>query len=142
MAVENDEILAPAYAQYRDFDGSVTADTHGGGTLELANKIGLDPDRFWIVGIDVWGADLETARLNVIAIDREATGIADYASLAAHHENSGPIPVTRFLVHNISPIEVLKVGLKRLNFQLLSRSLPEGASLNVTLDDDLNYDAD
>lgn len=139
MAVETDEMLKPAYAQYRDFEGTAAADTHGSGSRALAEKVGLDADRFWIVGVDVWGNDLSRARLNIIAIDREATGITDHEKLVQYHEERGPIPVTSFLVHDMSPIDVLKVGLKRLNFQLLSRSLPEDAALLVTLTDDLNY---
>lgn len=65
-----EEIVTPAYAQYRDFAGTVAADTHGSSTKELADKIGLDADRFWIVGIDVWGNDVARARAPEGTCDR------------------------------------------------------------------------
>ncbi|GAA2947625.1 hypothetical protein GCM10010458_36500 [Microbacterium luteolum] len=142
MAINDDEIVTPAYAQYFDFAGTVAADTHGGGTRELADQIGLDAERFWIVGIDVWGNDIAHARLKVLAIDRVETGISTYDELAAYNREHGHVPVTDFLVHGMSAVDVLKVGLKRLNFQLLSRSLPDDAELRMTRHGDLNYDGD
>ncbi|MBO3663118.1 hypothetical protein [Microbacterium stercoris] len=142
MAVETDELVRPASVQYGDFKGTAAADTHGGGSSELIDLIGLDRDRFWVVGIDFWGADLETGRLEVFAIDRDTTGIADHAALVAYEAQHGEVPVTNFLVHGMSIAQILKVGLKRLHVQLLSRSLPEGTQLRVTVRDDLNYDGD
>lgn len=140
MSTNQDEVVTPAYAQYFDFAGSAAADTHGGGTKELADHIGLDLERYWIVGLDVWGNDIARATLKVLAIDRAGTGIGTYDQLATYHREHGYVPVTDFLVHGMSAVDVLKVGLKRLNFQLLSRSLPDNAELRITRRDDLNYD--
>ncbi|GAA2895392.1 hypothetical protein [Microbacterium esteraromaticum] len=142
MNFDESDLVTSAYGQYGDFAGTAASDTHGGGTRELAAKIGLDDDRYWIVGIDVWGNDLATARLNILAVDRQETGIDSYKTLEAHHRESGAIPVVEFLVHEMSAVDVLRVGLKRLNFQLLSRSLPDGAHLYVHERSDLNYQGD
>lgn len=142
MTINDDEVVALAYAQYYDFAGTAAADTHGGGTKELADLVGLDTERFWIVGIDVWGNDLGDARLKVLAIDREETGISTYDELSAFHRDNGYVPVTDFLMHGMSTVDVLKVGLKRLNIVLLSRSLPDDAELRMTRHGDLNYDGD
>lgn len=142
MTINDDEIVTPAYSQYYDFAGTAAADTHGGGTKELADHIGLDTERFWIVGIDVWGNDLADARLKVLAIDREETGIRTYDELSAFYRDNGYVPVTDFLVHGMSAVDVIKVGLKRLNIVLLSRSLPDDAELRMTRHGDLNYNGD
>lgn len=44
-------------------------------------------------------------------------------------------------MHGMSTVDVLKVGLKRLNIKMLSRNLPDDAELRMTRHGDLNYDA-
>ncbi|MCC4909459.1 hypothetical protein [Microbacterium sp. cx-59] len=140
MAVETDEPVELASVQYGDFRGTAAADGHGGPVLhELANRVGLDLDRFWVVGLDIYSTRLNRSGLTIFAIDREATGISDYQSMLAFHAQHRELPVTDFLVHDISTAELVELGLKRLHVQLLSRSLPEGVRLRRTLRDDLNY---
>jgi hypothetical protein len=138
---EADYEVGEASTQYGDFKGTVAADTHGGGTRELADVIGLDVDRYWIVGIDIGLSNVLRGGLTVLAIDR-ASGIRDHRALVDHVEAHGSIPVTSFLVHDIPLAEILRVGLKRLDVQLVSRSIPENARLHVVYEGDLNYSGD
>lgn len=139
MGHEADYDVGEASTQYGDFRGTVAADTHGGGTSELAEVIGLDTDRFWIVGIDIGLSNVLHGGLTVLAVDRHSSGISDHRALVDYVEAHGSIPVTSFLVHDIPLAEILRVGLKRLDVQLVSRSVPENVGLHVVYEDDLNY---
>lgn len=142
MAVSENELVQPARQQYNDFKGSAAADTeltfHG----ELHDRMGLNEDRYWIVGIEKYGTDFDSDGLTVLAIDKESTGISNWEELQAHHAEHGEVPVTDFRVHDIPAAELLDLAFSRFSFQLLSRSLPVDANLRITLRDDLNYSGD
>ena len=141
MAVETDEPVYPAGTQYGDFTGTVAADGHGGVTLfELAREVGLDLERYDLIGIEFGHRHLRGSDgLTLFAVDKAELGGRTLEAYAAEH---GEIPVTDFLVHDLGALDLLSRGLKRLDVQLLSSYLPEGVPLRRTVRDDLNYSGD
>lgn len=141
MAIRSDEPVLPASVQYNDYVGTAAADGHGGASLrELADIVGLDLDRYTIVGFEFRRTHLRDGDgLTIFAIDEEALDGLDLNRYVAQH---GEVPITDFLVHDLAARDVLYRGLKRLEVQLLVEWLPEGVPLRRVSRDDLNYSGD
>ncbi|CAN3701135.1 MULTISPECIES: hypothetical protein [unclassified Microbacterium] len=138
MAVEWDEVVEPAGTQYDDFRGTAAADGHGPALTELAEAVGLDLDRYMLVGVQFGHSQLRGRDgLTLFAVDREQLGGLTLAEYSTRH---GEIPVTDFLVHELRALDVLSRGLKRFKVQLISRAVPEDVPLRRISRDDLNHD--
>ena len=140
MAVHADDPVTPASVQYNDFVGSAAADGHGGVVLhELAEIVGLDTDRYSIVGVEFGHLHLSGHDgLILFAVDRTQLGglsVHDFAS------RNGEVPVVDLKVHDLAALDVLARGLKRLHVQLIASDF-NGVTLRQTLRDDLNYSGD
>lgn len=136
------DFVRAANASYGDWDGSAAADQH----ITIGHKspyeiVDLDPEKWWIVGFDFRGADLNRAGgLYVYAVSRETSGIYDWNGIQLHGEANGSVPVTSFLVHQVPPAELIAEVFNQFQVQLLSRSL--GHKLDVVERADLGYDGD
>ena len=133
------EILAHASVTYGDWIGTAAADEHQTiGHLDLYEVAGLDPDRWWILSIDITGVGIDKGYFYVYAVDRQATSITDYESLQLHGRGHGKIPVTSFLVHDIAAETLIRESFTQFHLQLRHRSLGE-LPLEVEDTQDLNY---
>ena len=133
------DILKKASSSYKDWSGTAAADQYEtighGSAYEL---IGLDSDKWWIVGYDFQGQHLTKAgHLYVYAVDRQTYGIKDYDALQQYGANHGSIPVTSFLVHDVSPADFISTVFNQFQVQLRTRSL-ENHDLSVMELADLN----
>lgn len=136
MAVTTNEPVEPAHTQYNDFYGTVSGDGHlGSPLLSLGEEVGLDTDRYMIVGLQFGRAHLKGKDgLTIFAVDREELNGLTVDEYAARH---GEVPVTDFAVHGLGALDVLSRGLKRLSVQLIARNVPEGVPIRRTVRDDL-----
>ena len=73
----------------------------------IEEVVGLDPDRWTVVGIDIGGGE-RSHDLHVIAVDHAIfpEGKDVFPRIAA--ANGGVIPATDFLVHDVDPYQVLQ----------------------------------
>lgn len=104
--MEADFIWRDAEVTYPDWNGTAQLDQRRTGDL-FEDIIGLDPDEWMIVGIDIGGGETRH-ELRVVAVNRAdiPEGGDVHPRIAA--ANGGEIPVTEFLVHNVDPYEVLR----------------------------------
>jgi hypothetical protein len=134
------EILKSANVSYGDWAGTAAADQH----LTVGHKssyemIGLDPEKWWIVGFDFRGQDLNKARcLYVYAVDKETSGIDNWEAIQLHGQTNGSVPVTSFLVHDVTPAELIAEVFNQFQVQLRSRNI--GHDINIVDRADLNYE--
>lgn len=140
MAVHADDPVTLASVQYDDFVGSAAADGHGSVVLhELEDMVGLDSDRYSIVGFEFSHLHLSGHDgLILFAVDRTQLG-----GLSVHEfaNRNGEVPVVDFKVHDMAALDVLARGLKRLHVQLRASDF-DGVLLHRTLRDDLHYSGD
>lgn len=93
MAVNVNEPIDPAEVQFGDFRGTAAADGHHG-PRELAREVGLDTDRYDLIGFEFQHSQLEGEDgLTVFAVDHESLDGLSMHEYAAKH---GEIPVTDF----------------------------------------------
>ena len=95
-----------ATVTYPDWNGTAQLDqrlTSAG----IEEVVGLDRNRWRVVGIDIGGGEHEH-EIHVVAVDRSIfpEGSDVFPRIAEAH--GGVIPVTDFLVHDADPYEVLK----------------------------------
>lgn len=138
------EILKVARVSYGDWTGTAAADQHKTTNHKTPYElVGLDSEKWWIVGIDFLGEDLNRVRgLHVYAVNKEATGVADWDALQFHGEVNRSIPVTDFLVHNVTPAEFIGEVFNDFHVQLRTRSINHDIDIDVVNVDDLNYRED
>jgi hypothetical protein len=136
------EILKTANVSYGDWAGTSAADQHQTvGHKSPYEVVGLDPEKWWIVGFDFQGQDLNQARrLYVYAVDKETSGIANWEAIQLHGKTNGSVPVTSFLVHDVTPAELIAEVFNQFQVQLRSRSV--GHEIEVVDRADLNYKED
>jgi hypothetical protein len=136
------EILKTARTSYGDWKGSTAADDHQTvGHRTPYEVVGLDPDLWWIVGFDFQGPDLtHEGGLFVYAVRKDAMGITNWDAIQLHGEANGSVPVTKFLVHGVAPVELISESFNQFQVQLRTRNV--GHDLDVVALDDLNYDAE
>jgi hypothetical protein len=136
------EILKTANVSYGDWMGTAAADQHQTvGHKSAYEMVGLDPEKWWIVGFDFQGQDVnQIRRLYVYAVDKESSGIANWEAIQLHGETNGSVPVTSFLVHDVTPAELIAEVFNQFQVQLRSRSL--GHDIEVVDRADLNYEED
>lgn len=133
------EILKSANVSYGDWAGTAAADQH----LTVGHKtpyelVGLDPEKWWIVGFDFRGQNLNDVRgLYVYAVDKESSGIVNWDAIQLHGETNGSVPVTSFLVHDVTPAELISKVFNQFQVQLRSRSI--GHEIDIVNRADLNY---
>lgn len=136
------ETLKAAQVSYGDWTGTAAADQHKTTNHKTPYElVGLDPEKWWIVGVDFRGEDLNTARgLHIYAVDKKKTDIADWEDLQLHGEKNGSVPVTDFLVHNVTPADFIGEVFNDFHVQLRTRSINH--DIQVVKADDLNYQKD
>jgi hypothetical protein len=140
MVTGMSEILKPAGASYGDWNGTAAADQHKTiGHKSPYEVVGLDQDKWWIVGFDFQGEAMDQpGGLYVYAVSREASGITNWDGIQLHGEANGSVPVTSFLVHGVAPTELIGEVFNEFQVQLRSRSV--GHDLDVVELADLNYE--
>ena len=133
------DILKEASSSYKDWSGTAAADQHGTiGHKSAHELVGLDSDKWWIVGYDFQGQHLtKPGHLYIYAVDRQTYNIKDYDALQQYGTNHGSIPVTSFLVHDVSPADFISTVFNQFQVQLRTRSL-ENHDLSVMELADLN----
>lgn len=90
---------------------------------DLHEYVGLCPDDWWIVAIELIGSDWDYAELRLYAVDRHAHGVEDWDGLQLLAEANGTVPVTRFYVRGIPPADLLADVFRDLHVQLRLRNL-------------------
>lgn len=134
--MEKDEPVRPLNAQDADLKGTAAADARGGRFLDdLARIIGLDDERYWIVGIEFGDAEHDPDIVEILAIDRTETGISGPEDLQRGSRDG--VPVVSFRIHGLSLLKLLREGLRRLEVQRLSEALPPRTTLRRVRFDDL-----
>lgn len=92
--------------------------------------VGLDSEKWWIVGYDFQGQRLtETGHLYIYAVDRQTYSIKNYEALQQYGASHGSIPVTSFLVHDVSPADFIATVFNQFQVQLRTRSLNHDISV-------------
>lgn len=122
-----DYIWGDAEVTYPDWQGTIQVDERRTGT-QLDELVGLDFDRWGIVGIDIGGGE-SGHTLHVLAVDKQKTGDAHYEDVAA--ANGGELPVTDFLIHDADPYAVLQALTHVLELRMRVRSTV-GLTIRVT----------
>lgn len=76
-------------------------------TAGIEERVGLDPNKWTVVGIDIGGRE-RGQHLRVVAVDHNVfpAGSDVFPRIAA--SNGGVIPATEFLVHDLDPYDLLK----------------------------------
>lgn len=69
--------------------------------------VGLDHEKWWVVGIDIGGGEHEHW-LRLLAVSQDIMPAGGDAFRRIAESNDGEIPVTEFLVHDVDPYAVLK----------------------------------
>jgi hypothetical protein len=113
-----DYIWGDAEVTYPDWQGTIQVDERRTGT-QLDELVGLDFDRWGIVGIDIGGGE-SAHTLHVLAVDKQKTGDARYEDVAT--ANGGDLPVTDFLIHDADPYAVLQALTHVLELRMRVRS--------------------
>lgn len=137
MSVDNGaERLRPAYVQYGDWQGTAAADAHVTiGHKDVYEVVGLDRSRWWIVAVDITSPDVGSGGFYVYAIDQESYGMTGLDGVQQYARQHGSVPVTSFLVHDISAASLLAESFTDLHIQLRSTALADVAFDVVELDD-------
>jgi hypothetical protein len=110
-----------AEVTYPDWSGTAQLDQRmtAPGIEEV---VGLDPDRWTVVGIDIGGGERDHD-LHVVAVDwailPERGDGSVFPRIAA--ANGGVIPATDFLVHDVDPYKVLQAITHVVELRLRTR---------------------
>ncbi|CAD6005322.1 hypothetical protein [Agreia sp. COWG] len=141
MAIEADEYVGKANVQYDDWTGTAAADSSDmAGLTESLKKIGFDTDRWSVIGIEIYQADLNKDGLYIIALDRTAMQRAGHKTLDEYSSaNGGELPVTNFLVHGVPTVDLIASSFKRFAVNLVARHVPRDTPLHIVSRDDINY---
>jgi hypothetical protein len=123
--------LTTAHVSRSDWCGSAAAaiDDSALGT-DLHDYVGLSPKEWWILAIDLVGADWDYAELCVYAVDRRTHGVDDWDSLQLLAEANGTVPVTRFVIRGVVPTELFADVFRDVHIQLRRRYI--GRDLMIT----------
>jgi hypothetical protein len=134
------EILKTAQTSYGDWKGTAAADEHQTiGHKSPYEVVGLNSDEWWIVGFDFQGAEMTSKDgLFVFAVRKDSMGITNWDAIQLHGEANGSVPVTKFLVHGVSPADLIGESFNQFQVQLRTRNV--GHDLDVVELGDLNYD--
>jgi hypothetical protein len=124
-----DYIWTDAAVSYPDWQGTLQLDERKTGT-QLHELVGLDPDAWMIVGLDIGGGE-GRHDLHVLAVEARSApnGGNVFARIAG--ANGGEIPVRDFLIHNVDPYVVLKAMTHVLELRMRVRSAV-GTVIRVT----------
>lgn len=105
-----------ATVTYPDMVGTAQLDERlTGRTVERV--VGLDPKEWFVVGLDIGGGE-HAHSLHVVAVHR--TGDRNLAAIAT--ANSGVLPVTDFLIHDVDPYAVLREITHMFELRLRTRA--------------------
>jgi len=109
--------------EFRDWQGKMQLDQRKTGPL-LNDLIGLDFDRWFIVGLHITGGERKP-KLHVLAVGRNIFPAPAEAPVlqrvAAAH--GGEVPVTDFEIHDADPYVVLQAMTHWVDFRLRHRSI-------------------
>lgn len=123
---ENGYLWEDASVTYPDWQGTAQLDQRmtSAGIEEL---IGLDPDEWDVVGIEIGGGESGLHPLDVVAVHRDipVEGRRSDESLfeAMARTNGGVLPATHFRVHEADAFEVLLKIMHVFDFRLRSRGV-------------------
>lgn len=115
-----------ASVTHPDWQGTAQLDQRmtSAGIEEL---IGLDPDEWDVIGIEIGGGESGLHPLDVVAVHRDipAEGRRSDESLfeAMARTNGGELPATHFRVHDADAFEVLLKIMHVFDFRLRSRGV-------------------
>jgi hypothetical protein len=94
----------------------------------IEELVGLDPEEWDVVGIDIGGGETGIQPLEVVAVPRGLAPAGDqrtdeslYQAIARH--NGGELPVTHFRIHQADAFEVLTKIMHVFEFRLRSRTV-------------------
>lgn len=101
-----------AEVTYPDWNGTAQLDerqtaTEVGGYLTPEQRVGLDPDEWTIVGLDIGGGE-HGHELRVVAVHRDLIPEGGDVFPKVADANNGQIPATEFLIHDVDPYEFLR----------------------------------
>jgi hypothetical protein len=112
-----------ARVTYPDWSGTAQLDqrmTSAG----LEEVVGLDPDEWFAIGIDIGGGERDHD-LRVVAVHRSVVvGESDVLPKIAA-ANGGEIPATEFLIHDVDPYAVLKAITHMFEMHMTRRGASE-----------------
>ena len=100
-------IWRDATVTYPDWEGTAQLDQRM--TADGIEKVvGIDPDEWMVIGLDIGGGEDGEHELRVVAVHRDIVpdGGGVLPRIADAHD--GEIPVTEFLVHDADPYAVLQ----------------------------------
>lgn len=123
---EDGYLWGDASVSYPDWQGTAQLDQRmtSAGLEEL---VGLAPDEWTVVGIDIGGGEYGLHPLEVVAVHRDipAEGRRSDESLfeAMARANGGELPATHFRVHEADAFDVLLKIMHVFDFRLRSRGV-------------------
>lgn len=117
------EIFSSA-TQYGDIKGDVTIDgTMGGNLHDFAKDNGINTDKYFPVGINIYLGDNGHQSISIIAIDVEQIGIGStYDNIKDYMESNEEIDIKKFNLPNATFEDYLRIC-KR--FSIAATSIPE-----------------
>lgn len=112
-------VWGPSAVTFPDWVGDAVLDQRRTGRdARIAGQVGLDPEKWHVVGIDIGGGESYHS-LSVVAVDRALFGEHEsdvFPKIAAEH--GGDLPVTEFMIHDVDPYEFLKSIIHSFEFRL------------------------
>ncbi|RJN32906.1 hypothetical protein [Nesterenkonia natronophila] len=118
-----------AQVTYPDWKGTAQLDQRKT-TDTLEEVVGLDPDKWIIVGFDIGGFERpESRKMHVVAATRE------HFSEVRELDDALELQVTDFLIHNVDPFEILQKITHVFEMRMRIRHLPAERIRVVNLKD-------
>lgn len=120
-----------AQVQFGDWIGTATFD-HSNSTEDIQTFVGLEHEKWLIVGIEVSQAGDDLNELRVMAVPRDGRHLQQMI------EDSGknPLEVTEFLVHDVDPMDLLRRIAHAFNMRLRLREVV-GTGIRVSKKGDI-----
>jgi hypothetical protein len=115
------ELWEDAHVPYPDWQGSVQLEEDRGEDNDLYQLVGLDPEAWSIIGLDLRAAENLVA-LHVLAIDTKTVPDGSGRIARTAEASGGELPVTSFEVHVDDPWAVLQAVAHRVNIRLRDRN--------------------
>lgn len=121
--MDEDSIWGPASVTYPDWNGTAQLDQRRT-TAGIEEQVGLDPERWMVVGLDIGGGELSHA-LHVVAIDRALVPEGGDVLPKIASSNGGNLPVTEFRVSGVDPYDLLRAVTHQFELRMRLRGTRE-----------------
>lgn len=117
------QIWRDAEVTFPDWSGTAQLDEKKTNTETIDQRLGLDPDKEHVVGLDIGGGE-RVHNIRVVVAQWEAIE-------ALKNGETDELPVTEYLVHDVDPYEFLKSITHRFELRMRKR-VAQGKTIRVT----------